>query len=170
MLETAEELERLQALLDESARHASPFLRETFEIPTRTPTATAIVEYLKAPIDLALATVTARGEPRVAPVTALFVHGRFWVPTEWNSVRIRHLTANPAVSVTHWVSGVSAFIAHGQALLLRPAERVFSEVDRLHRAAWWDLLRQEGRGVYIGVEAKRLYAWAGPRWPLGWPT
>jgi len=165
MLETAEELDRLQALLDESARHASPFLRETFEIPARTPTALAIVEYLKAPVDLALATVTSRGHPRVAPVTALFVHSRFWVPTDRASVRIRHLTANPAVSVTHWVSGVSAFIAHGQALLLGPGERVFSEVDSLHRAAWWESLRQVGRGAYIGIDAKRFYAWAGPGWP-----
>lgn len=166
MLETAQELERLQALLDESARRASAFLRETFDMPVRTPTASAIVEYLKPPVDLALATVTDRREPRVAPVTALFVHGQFWVPTERDSVRIRHVTANPAVSATHWVSGVSAFIAHGSALLLRPGEHAFNEVDDLHRAAWWEPLRHEERGVYIGLDAKRFYAWAGPGWPL----
>ena len=166
MLETAAELERLQALLDESARRASPFLRQTFEIPARTPTAAAIVEYLKPPVDLALATVTDRGEPRVAPVTALFVHGRFWVPTERDSVRTRYVSANPAVSATHWVSGVSAFIAHGSALVLGPGEGVFGEVDNLHRAVWWEPLRNERRGVYIGIDARRFYAWAGPGWPL----
>src|SRR5205807_937856 len=47
---------------------------------------------------LDLATVTARGEPRVAPVDGLFYRGRFWFGSAQNSARFRNIRRNPAGS------------------------------------------------------------------------
>ncbi|MFE1317626.1 pyridoxamine 5'-phosphate oxidase family protein [Kitasatospora phosalacinea] len=47
-----------------------------------------------------LATVTAAGEPRCAPVGALFVRGRWYVPTTAGSSRARTLAARPALSLS----------------------------------------------------------------------
>jgi hypothetical protein len=62
--ETAAELERLQRLLDESAERAGPFLRSSFQIPERSLSAGQLAERLPGPLTVALATTTARGEPR----------------------------------------------------------------------------------------------------------
>jgi hypothetical protein len=164
MLETSGELARLQSLIEESAQTAGPFLRETFEMPDRTPTAAAIVEYLQGVVDLAMATVTSRGEPRVAPVTALFVHGRFYVPTDRASTRVQQLKANPAISVTHWVSNACAFIVHGRAAILSIDHPHFAELDALHKALWWEPLRRQRRGLYVEIVPKRMFAWSGPDW------
>ncbi len=49
---------------------------------------------------MALATVTAKGEPRVAPLDGLFIRGRFHVGTGGAAARVRHLLRQPKVSLT----------------------------------------------------------------------
>jgi general stress protein 26 len=165
MLETAQELVDLQQLLDVSAQAAGLFLVETFEIPERTPSAGQLTAYLRGLVNVSVATVTKRCEPRVAPVTSLFVHGGFWIPTEAQSGRVLQLRANPAVSMTFAISNVSAIIAHGAAAIIDAAHPDFEAVDGLHNAAWWEPLRRERRAVYLRVDADRLFAWMGPEWP-----
>jgi hypothetical protein len=70
---------------------------------------------------LDLATLTPRGEPRVAPVDGLFFRGQFWFGSAENSVRFRNIRRNPAVSgaVTR---GLETFlvIVHGRAVEIDP--------------------------------------------------
>jgi uncharacterized pyridoxamine 5'-phosphate oxidase family protein len=65
---------------------------------------------------LALATVTARGEPRVAPVDGLFFRARFWFGSSGQSARFRHIRARPAVSATHLRGEELAIVVHGLAV------------------------------------------------------
>ena len=74
MRESAGQLTRLQELIDRSIAGAGPFLRNAFEMPERSLSAQQLVERLDGARTVALATTTARGEPRVAPIGALFVH------------------------------------------------------------------------------------------------
>jgi hypothetical protein len=91
--EAAADLERLQAVLDSSIEGAGPFLRSSFEMPEHSLSAEQLVVHLQGSLTVALATVTARGEPRVAPINALFVHGAFCVPSVAQAARARHLAA-----------------------------------------------------------------------------
>jgi hypothetical protein len=67
--ETPQELEELQALIDRSFAGAGPHLLRIMK-PERRLTARQVVRYLDGIKHISLATVTARGEPRVARSTA----------------------------------------------------------------------------------------------------
>jgi hypothetical protein len=153
-------LERLQAVLDRSAKGAGEHLRQTFEIPDHTLSAHQLVRYLDKPQSVALATVSKRGEPRVAPVHAVFYDATFHVPTVAGAVRMKHVSRQPSVSLTHWVLNHVAIIVHGTASVLQPGHPDSAALDELYRAAWWRSVRQTGDGVYLRVEAERLFAWA----------
>ena len=66
---------------------------------------------------LTVATVTADGRPLAGPVDGYFLHGAFWFSTSAHSVRARHLSARPVVSVTHVPDDQFAVSAHGTATL-----------------------------------------------------
>src|SRR5580704_324404 len=100
MLETPEELRRLQALLDASMASAGPHLRAIISDERRL-SAGELVDRLHGMRLLVLATVTADGRPLAGPVDGYFVHGTFWFSSGRDSVRMRHLAARPAVSATH---------------------------------------------------------------------
>jgi uncharacterized pyridoxamine 5'-phosphate oxidase family protein len=112
--ETVEDLRALQALLDESYERAGEHLRSIFT-PERRIHAADLPGLLRGVQVLAVATVTARGEPRVAPVDGLFFRGRFHFGSAHNSARFRHLRARPAVSATHLRGEELAVIVHGTA-------------------------------------------------------
>jgi hypothetical protein len=101
MRETADDLERLQSVLDRSVERASPFLRRSFEMPERSLSAADLAARLDGLLVVSLATVTAKGEPRVAPIDAVFLRGHFYVPTVAQAARARHLARRPGVSVTY---------------------------------------------------------------------
>ena len=100
MRETSEDLQRLQTLLDRSIEGAGRFLRDSFRMPDRSLCAAQLVRFLQGIHNVALATVTRSGEPRVAPIGALFFRGRFHVPTVATAARTRHLLQRPAASLT----------------------------------------------------------------------
>jgi uncharacterized pyridoxamine 5'-phosphate oxidase family protein len=113
--ETDDDLRALQELLDASHANAGPHLRSIFSDERRIP-ATELPALLPGVQVLALATVTARGEPRVAPVDGLFYRGRFHFGSAENSARFRHLRARPAVSATHLRGEELAVVVHGHAV------------------------------------------------------
>ena len=100
MLETSEEIDRLQQLLDRSAAGAGQHLRGIITDERRL-SAVQVVERLPGMRLLTVATVTADGRPLAGPVDGYFVHGSFYFGSGRNSVRMRHLAARPAVSATH---------------------------------------------------------------------
>lgn len=151
---------RLQALLDDSAKNAGPHLRSTFGIPDHTLSAAQLVRYLDKPRSVALATVSARNEPRVTPVDAVFHDAAFHIPTVVTAARIKHIARRPAVSLTHWSSGDIAIIVHGTATVLDAGHADFPELEKLYHASWWRPVRAQGDGVYVRVTADRMFAWA----------
>jgi hypothetical protein len=114
MLETPEELDQLQALLDRSMAAAGPHLREIIE-PERRLDARRLTELLWGMRLLVLATVTADGRPLTAPVHGYFLHGTFWFSLGSEAVRTRHLTVRPHVSATHLPNESLGVTVHGTA-------------------------------------------------------
>ncbi len=140
MDETPAELADLQELIDRSFASAGDHLRAIVR-PERRLTARQVAAYLQGVKHLAVATVTASGQPRVAPVDGLFWHGYFHFSTAASSVRARHLTARPAVSAAHVVADQVAFWTYGRAQLVRPGDAV------------WDAFEEHWREVYDGGAA-----------------
>ena len=114
MYETRADIAELQRLLDDSIAQAGPFLRSSFEMPEHSLTATQLAAHLTGTVTVALATVTARAEPRVAPINAVFYRGAFHVPTVAEAARARHLARRPAASLTYYEGIDLAVIAHGR--------------------------------------------------------
>jgi uncharacterized pyridoxamine 5'-phosphate oxidase family protein len=119
MHETDADLRALQELLDASHANAGPHLRSIFSDERRIPAA-ELPALLPGVQVLALATVTARGEPRVAPVDGLFYRGRWHFGSAENSARFRHIRARPAVSATHLRGEELAVVVHGRAVEIDP--------------------------------------------------
>ena len=114
MLETPQELDRLQALLDASMSTAGPHLSDIITGERRLD-ARQLTERLQGMRLLVLATVTAGGRPLAGPVDGYFLHGTFWFSSGRQSVRMRHLAARPAVSATHLPGEELAVTVHGRA-------------------------------------------------------
>jgi general stress protein 26 len=117
MLETPEEVDHLQQILDRSAAGAGDHLRGIITDDRRL-SAPQLIERLQGMRLLVVATVTADGRPLAGPVDGYFLHGTFWFSSGRNSVRMRHLAARPAVSATHVPGEELAVTVHGRAELL----------------------------------------------------
>lgn len=120
MHETADDLRALQELLDASYARANAHLRMIWGEDSRLDAGELCAELAGVQV-LDLATVTPRGEPRVAPVDGLFYRGSFWFGSADSSARFRNIRANPAVSGA--VSrGVETFLVlvHGDAIETDP--------------------------------------------------
>ncbi len=114
VLETAEELDRLQRVLDDSASASGPHLRGIITEERRL-SARDLCARLTGMRLLVVATVTADGRPLAGPVDGYFLHGTFWFSSGRDSVRMRHLAARPAVSATHLPGEELAVTVHGRA-------------------------------------------------------
>jgi len=159
--ETAADLERLQALLDRSIEGAGPFLRSSFQMPEHSLSAAQLSGHLRGSLTVALATTTARGEPRVAPISALFVHAAFCVPSIAQAARARHLAQRPAASLTYFEGNDLAVIAHGQVAIVDGADPAFDKLDVLQVAAGMESPRGwSGDAVYLRLEPERLFTYA----------
>ena len=71
--------------------------------------------YLQGTRQVAFATVTPKGEPRVSPLDALFIHGRFVMGTGGGAARLRNLRANPGCSAVHMDGDRIAVVVNGEA-------------------------------------------------------
>jgi hypothetical protein len=100
MRETPEDIERLQALLDTSIERAGAFLHRSFQMPEHSLTAQQLIECWRDVQTIALATVTTRGEPRIAPIGSLLYRSEIYIPTVTTAARTRHIMKRPAVSLT----------------------------------------------------------------------
>lgn len=168
MHETPEDMERLQALLDRSIERAGVFLRRSFEMPEHSLSAGQLAHYLRGIQNVALATVTAKGEPRVAPIGSLFYRSRFHIPTVATAARTRMVSARPSMSLTHFVGDDLAIIAHGSATIISGEHPDFAVVEAMQREASDQSVRDWGDGVYLRVEAETLVTFA--RYPDQFPS
>jgi nitroimidazol reductase NimA-like FMN-containing flavoprotein (pyridoxamine 5'-phosphate oxidase superfamily) len=116
MLETPDEMDRLQRLLDHSATAAGPHLSGIITAERRM-SAALVCEILQGMRLLVVATVTADGRPLAGPVDGYFLHGSFYFSSGRDSVRMRHLAARPAVSASYLPGEELAVTVHGRAEL-----------------------------------------------------
>ena len=168
MHETPEDMERLQTLLDRSIERAGAFLRSSFEMPEHSLSAGQLVRYVQGNQVVAFATMTAKGEPRVAPIGSLFFRGRFYIPTVATAARTRMVAAHPAVSLTHYAGIDLAIIAHGSATTIPADHGDFTPLEAMQRAASGSSVNDWGEGVYLRVEAETLVTFA--RYPDQFPS
>jgi general stress protein 26 len=146
MLETPEELDDLQQLLDRSAAGAGSHLRGIITDERRL-SAAQLTGRLTGMRLLVAATVTADGRPLAGPVDGYFLHGTFWFSSGRNSVRMRHLAARPAVSATHLPGDELAVTVHGRA-----------ELSELRDAAGGEL-RQAMLDHYVPLQGPQFETW-----------
>ena len=162
MYENARDLAELQALLDRSAAAAGPHLASIFTEERRL-TAAQLAGRLTGMRLLTLATVTATGEPRTAPVDGLFYRGRFWFGSAENSARYRHIRARPAVSATHLPGESLAVIVHGRARLVDVGTEDLAEFRELclgiYGPGWMDW---GATSQYARIDAERMFTFAMP--------
>lgn len=158
MHETPEDIAWLDGVLAQSIEHAGPYLRSSFRMPTHSLSATGLVAALDGILETAVATVTAKGEPRVAPTAALFYRGRFHIPTLLASARVTHLRRQPAVSVTYYEGVDLAVIVHGRAGFVGQDDADFGTLSDLQLETSEETVRQWGADpLYIRVEPDVIY-------------
>lgn len=152
----------LQAIIDRSVAAAGPSMRRNFEPPEHGLTTRQLLRYWgSGHQQVALATVTATGAPRVAPVGAILRGPAFYVPSSSDAARVAHVRSRPAVSFTHWISLRIAVVVHGTARVVAPDSDEFGDIDATYFGGeWWDRLRAERTGLYLRVDPDRIFAWA----------
>ena len=155
MYETADDLAVLQALLDESHEAAGSHLKSIFSEGMRVH-AKELTELLPGVQVLVLATVTARGEPRAAPVDGLFYRGRWYFGSSEQSARFRHLRQRPAVSAAHVRGEDLAVIVHGTA---REIDRRNEDGGGFQRylEETYGSMDWAGDAPYAVIEAARMF-------------
>jgi nitroimidazol reductase NimA-like FMN-containing flavoprotein (pyridoxamine 5'-phosphate oxidase superfamily) len=129
VLETPEEIDRLQKLLDRSAAGAGAHLRG-IATDDRRLSAVRVCERLQGMRLLVVATVTADGRPLAGPVDGYFLHGSFYFSSGRDSVRMRHLAARPAVSATYLAGEELAVTVHGRAELFDVSDPAEGDLRR----------------------------------------
>jgi nitroimidazol reductase NimA-like FMN-containing flavoprotein (pyridoxamine 5'-phosphate oxidase superfamily) len=129
MLETPEEVGRLQELLDRSAAGAGAHLKGIISDDRRL-SAAQVCERLQGMRLLVVATVTADGRPLAGPVDGYFLHGEFYFSSGRDSVRMRHLAVRPAVSASYLRGEALAVTVHGRAELFELYDPAHGELRR----------------------------------------
>jgi hypothetical protein len=165
--ETADDLEKLDAQLAASIERAGPFLRDSFQMPEHSLNARQLTQAVAGVVQVALATVTAKGEPRVAPIGAFLNRGDFYIPTTMQAARVRHLRRRPAISLTLYDGIDFAVIVHGQAVILGEGTPEFEVLIEMQRSGQGETVRDWGEGAFIRIDAETIYTYA--RYPERFP-
>ncbi|WP_110587952.1 pyridoxamine 5'-phosphate oxidase family protein [Microbacterium suaedae] len=113
MYETSAEVDRLQSLMEASHSRATGHLRSIISGSHHLTSARELLPHLEGMRVLSLATVTARGEPRVSAVDGHFLHGAWTFGTDGHSAKARHLSARPSASAAYIDGERLGFFTHG---------------------------------------------------------
>jgi len=159
MRETPEDIERLQALLDNSIERAGAFLRRSFQMPEHSFSAQQLIDCWQGVQTIALATVTTGGEPRIAPISSLLYRGDIYIPTVATAARTRHVMKRPAVSLTLFRENELAIIVHGYAAIISPGHADFETLETLLYASTHTRAGEWGEGVYLHIQAQAIYTY-----------
>jgi uncharacterized pyridoxamine 5'-phosphate oxidase family protein len=159
MFETEAEIETLQAMLDAHMARANEHMRDIVT-PERRLTARQVVTYLQGTKHIAFATVTSKGEPRVSPLDALFIHGRFVAGTARGATKVAHLRRNPSVSAVHMDGDRIAVAVNGEVEWI---ERDHPDHHEIH-AAWTAQYESDpyswGDVVFFRIKPSTMWAYA----------
>lgn len=127
MHESEGEVRELQALLDRTHARMNAHMAEIVK-PERRLSARQVVSYLQGIRHVAFATTNDKGEPRVAPLDGIFLHGRFYVSTGGEAARLHDLRRRPRCSLTHFSGDEIAVTVNGTAQIF---ERDHPEIPEL---------------------------------------
>jgi hypothetical protein len=129
------DLDALQQLIDSSFARASEHLRSIMT-PQRRLSALELVAALPAPAVLNVATVTARGEPRISAVDGHFLSGAWHFGTAKASPKAVQMRARPATSAAYTPRDGFGVFCHGRAVRLTGAalERLDEHWQRVYGA------------------------------------
>ncbi|HEY3557882.1 MAG TPA: pyridoxamine 5'-phosphate oxidase family protein [Kribbella sp.] len=128
MRETAAEVTELQALMDAVYPGSTEHLRGIITGEQQL-SADALVRALTGMCVLSLATVTARGEPRISAVDGHFLHARWVFTTSGSAAKARHLRARPAASAAYLDGERIGVFTHGKVEFLTPEHPDFAEIE-----------------------------------------
>jgi general stress protein 26 len=159
MLETPEEIAALQELLDASRSSATAHLRKIID-DDRAPTARDLVALLTGMRVLSVATVTARGEPRISALDGHFLHATWTFSTDGSSAKARHMQARPTVSVAHVDGEELALFSHGRVEQMRDGD-----ADWAQTLDHWTT--HYGESPFGWGDDVRLYRFR-PQWMVGY--
>lgn len=162
MHETAEDLARLQALLDRSYAGAGAHLSRIHTAERRVG-AEQLAERLQGMSLLVVGTVTADGRPILGPVDGVFLRGEFYFGSAPDSLRFRHIARRPQISATHLPGEEFAVTVHGRAV---PVDHQAPEGAELRRTLlevyvprygpeWVEFL--DGGPVYARIAADKMF-------------
>ncbi len=115
MYETAEDLDRVRRVLDQSYAASGEHLLRIITSERRL-TAEQLCAVLTGMRLLVLATSTRDGRPIAGPVDGIFYRGAFHFGSAPDSVRFQHIHERPAVSATHLPGEELAVTVHGRAV------------------------------------------------------
>ena len=159
MFETDAELAELDALFQAHLAHANPHML-AIVTPERRLNARQVTRYLQGTRHVAFATVNAKGEPRVSPLDALFIHGRFTLSTDEAATKIGHLRRNPACSAVHLDGDRIAVAVNGTVEWI---SRDHADHDEIHQA-WIDTYESDpygwGRVLLFRIQPASMWAYA----------
>jgi uncharacterized pyridoxamine 5'-phosphate oxidase family protein len=160
MFESEDEIRDLQTLIDRTFAVANPHLAKIVK-PERRLSARQVVRYLQGIKHVAFATVNERGEPRVAPLDGVFIHGRFTVSTGGRAARLKHIRANPACSAAHMDGDTIGIVAHGHATIIGRDDDGVEELEPVWREIYGSSPFEWGEGVvFMRVEPTSMWAYA----------
>lgn len=129
MKETAAEVTELQRLLDSVYPRATEHLRNIIRGPNQLD-ADAMVRILTGMRVLNLATVTARGEPRISAVDGHFLHARWVFTTSGSAAKARQLKQRPAASISYVDGERIGVFSHGNVEFLTADHPDFAEIEQ----------------------------------------
>ena len=158
MFETGAELGELQRLLDKSFGRSGELLNAVHGPGSRL-SAPQLAGFRGVRL-VAIATVNSKGEPRVSPRSAAFLHGRFYLAVSSKSVTVRRLLANSSMGLAYYENHLLV-LGHGTAALLPGGTQSFDDV----RSEWEKAFRGgrdalRGIDAFLRVDAVHLVAYA----------
>ncbi len=159
MYESSEDMQNLQTLLDRSIEQAGAFLRASFEMPAHSLSARQLAHLWQGLQTVAFATATKKGDPLAAPIGALLLHGRFYIPTVASALRTRHVMQRSAISFTFYQGNDVAVIVHGEATVVRSADADFSALETFQREVSGSSVLDWGEGVFLHIVPRVIYTY-----------
>lgn len=159
MKETTDELAGLQNLLDISFDRSSHHLTSIME-PHRRLTAARLVAELPSPAVLNIATVTAKGEPRVSAVDGHFMHGHWYFTTAAASPKARQLRARPTISASYTPRDGFGVFCHGRIEELGPGTERQLVIDHFVETYGQSPQEWDTEILYARIDAVWMVAFA----------
>jgi len=129
MKETVAEVTEMQGLLDAAYARSTEHLRNIITDPRRLD-AGELVRVLTGMRTLNLATVTARGEPRISAVDGHFLHARWVFTTSGSAAKARQLKQRPAASISYVDGERIGVFSHGNVEFLAADHPDFAEIEQ----------------------------------------